>query len=189
MVQLANTDRHYGGLAIALHWLIAALIAALIAMGIYMVGLPDAGFDTKKIILILAHKEIGVSVLALGAIRLVWRQLNPLPALAPTVPEWQRVAAAFVHLWLYALMLGQPVTGWLMSSASGIPVDFLGLFTLPDLVQHDDELFARLRRMHDWLGLTMAALICLHAAAGFWHHFMLRDETLRKMLGLPVRSN
>jgi cytochrome b561 len=189
MVKLANTDRHYGGLAIALHWLIALLITALIAVGIYMVGLPDAGFDRKKIILILAHKEIGVSVLALAAIRVVWRQLNPIPALAETVPEWQQVAAAFVHLWLYALMLAQPVTGWLMSSASGIPVDLLGLFTLPDLLQHDDELFARLRWVHDWLGLAMGALICLHAAAGFWHHFVRRDETLRKMLGLRGRSN
>ena len=184
MVQLANTDRHYGGLAIALHWLIAVLITALVAVGIYMVGLPDAGFDRKKIILILAHKEIGVLVLMLVAIRLVWRQLNPLPALAETVPEWQQVAAAFVHLCLYAMMLAQPVIGWLMSSAAG-----LGLFTLPDLVQHDDELFARLRRMHDWLGLAMGALVCLHAAAGFWHHFMLRDETLRKMLGPPGRSH
>ena len=189
MLQLANTDRDYGGLAIALHWLIAVLITALVVVGIYMVGLPDTGFDTKKITLILVHKEIGVLVLVLATIRLVWRQLNPLPALAKTVPEWQRVAAAFVHLWLYALMLAQPVTGWLMSSAFGIPVDFLGLFTLPDLVQHDDELFARLRRMHDWLGLAMGALICLHVAAGFWHHFMLRDETLRKMLGLPGRGD
>jgi cytochrome b561 len=189
MVQLANTDRHYGGLAIVLHWLIAVLITALLAVGIYMVGLPDAGFDRKKIILILAHKEIGVLVLMLAAIRLVWRQLNPLPPLAETVPEWQQVAAAFVHLWLYGLMLAQPVTGWLMSSAAGIPVDFLGLLTLPDLVQHDDELFAQLRVMHDWLGLTMGALVLLHAAAGFWHHFMLKDETLRKMLGLPGRSD
>jgi cytochrome b561 len=189
MVQLANTERHYGSLAIVLHWLIALLITALIAVGIYMVGLPDAGFDDKKIMLILAHKEIGVLVLVLAAIRLVWRQLNPLPALAETVPEWQQIAAAFVHIWLYALMLAQPMTGWLMSSASGIPVDFLGLFTLTDLVQHDDELFARLRWMHDWLGLAMGALICLHAAVGVWHHFGLRDETLRKMLGLPGRSD
>jgi len=189
MLQLANTDRDYGGLAIALHWLIAVLITALVVVGIYMVGLPDTGFDRKKITLILVHKEIGVLVLVLATIRLVWRQLNPLPALAETVPEWQQVAAAFVHLCLYAMMLAQPVTGWLMSSAAGIPVDFLGLFTLPDLVQHDDELFTRLRRMHDWLGLAMGALVCLHAAAGFWHHFMVRDGTLRKMLGLPGRSH
>jgi cytochrome b561 len=64
----------------------------------------------------------------------------------------------------------------------------LGLFTLPDLVQRDDALFSGLRRMHDWLGLAMGALILLHAAAALWHHFMLRDETLRKMLRLPGRS-
>src|SRR5260370_2043562 len=140
IMQLVNSERHYGCMASMLHWVLAALIIALVALGIYMVRLPDIGFDTKKIILILIHKELGVLALALAALRLVWRQLNPLPRLAETVPEWQQVAAVFVHLCFYALMLAQPVTGWLMSSAPGIPVEFLGLFTLPDLVRHDDDL-------------------------------------------------
>jgi hypothetical protein len=90
MMKLSNTDQHYGTVAIALHWLIASLIVALVAMGIYMVRLPDVGFNSTKIILILVHKEIGVLVLALAAARLTWRLLNPLPGLVGTVPEWQR---------------------------------------------------------------------------------------------------
>jgi cytochrome b561 len=182
-MQLANTEQHYGGGAIALHWVMAVLIIALVGLGIYMVRLPDVGFDNKKIVLILVHKEMGVLALAVAALRLTWRQVNPLPPLVDTVPEWQQIAAVFVHLCFYALMLLQPVTGWLMSSASGIPVDFLGLFTLPKLVAHDDDLFGRLRDLHDWLGWAMAAFICLHAAAALRHHFMVRDETLRRMLG------
>lgn len=183
MIRMANTERQYGSLTIALHWLMAVLIGALVLLGIYMVRLADVGFDAKKITLILIHKEIGVLALALATFRLAWRQLNPLPRLAETVPEWQQVAAVFVHLCFYALMLAEPVTGWLMSSASSIPVDVLGLFTLPDLVPHDDDLFGRLRDLHDWLGWTMAAFISLHVAAALRHHFILRDETLRKMLG------
>jgi cytochrome b561 len=160
----------------------AVLIIALVGLGIYMVQLPDVGFNARKITLILVHKELGVLALAFATMRLAWRQLNPLPRLAETVPEWQQVAAVFVHLCFYALMVAQPVTGWLMSSASGIPVDFLGLFRVPDLVRHNDDLFARLRDLHDWLGWAMAALIGLHVAAALRHHFMLRDETLRRML-------
>jgi len=181
-MRLSNTNQHYGAAAIALHWLMAALIATLVAMGIYMVRLPDVGFDTTKITLILAHKEIGTLVLALVAARLAWRELNPLPRLTETLPEWQKVTAIFVHLCFYALMIALPITGLLMSSAAGIPVSFLGLFTLPDFVPHDEAVFAGLTRIHDWLGYTMAMFICLHAGAALRHHFLLRDETLRKML-------
>ena len=182
MTRLANTEQRYGAAAVVLHWLMAALIATLVALGIYMVRLPDAGFDAKKITLILIHKEIGMLALALVGVRLVWRQLNPLPRLAETLPDWQKVAAIFVHLSFYALMVGLPVTGWVMSSAAGIPVSFLGLFTLPDLVPHDDNLFGRLQQLHDWLGYLMAVFICVHAGAALRHHFMLGDNTLRKML-------
>lgn len=182
MMRLANTERHYGAAAIALHWLMAALLITLVVLGIYMVRLPDVGFDTKKIVLILIHKEVGTLALALVGARLAWRQLNPLPRLAETLPEWQKVAAIFVHLCFYALMFALPVTGWVMSSAAGIPVSFLGLFTLPDFVPHDDDLFRQLQQIHDWLGYTMAGFICVHASAALRHHFVLRDETLRKML-------
>ncbi|HEX3994394.1 MAG TPA: cytochrome b/b6 domain-containing protein [Acetobacteraceae bacterium] len=87
-MKLSNTDQHYGAAAIALHWLMAIFIVSLVAMGIYMVRLPDVGFNIKKIILILAHKEIGVLVLTLAGARLAWRLLNPLPGLVNTVPEW-----------------------------------------------------------------------------------------------------
>jgi cytochrome b561 len=182
-MQLANTQRRYGGAAILLHWLMAVLITALVGLGIYMVALPDVGFDEKKVMLILVHKEIGVVVMAIAVVRLAWRQVNPLPRLETTTPEWQQVAATFVHLSFYTLMLAQPIIGWLMSSAAGIPVDFVGLFTLPDLVHHNEDLFAQLRRLHDWLGYAVALLILLHAGAALRHHFILRDETLRKMLG------
>jgi cytochrome b561 len=182
-MRLANTERRYGGLAIALHWLMAALIVALVALGLYMVRLPDVGFDARKITLILVHKQLGLLVLALGVLRLAWRQVNPLPRLAGGVPEWQQIAAVFVHLCFYALILAQPISGWVMSSAAGIRVDFLGLFALPDLVSPDQELFRRLRLLHEWLGYALAALICGHAAAALRHHFLLRDDTLRKMLG------
>jgi cytochrome b561 len=181
-MRLTNNERRYGFAAITLHWIMAALIVTLVVLGIYMVLLPDVGFDMKKVELILIHKELGMFAWALALARLLWRQMNPLPRLAETLPEWQKVTAIFVHLCFYALMLSLPLTGWVMSSAAGIPVSFLGMFALPDLVDHDDDLFGTLRRAHDWLGYAMAALVCVHAGAALRHHFLFRDETLRKML-------
>ena len=183
MTRLANTDQEYGVVAMALHWFMAALLIALIALGIYMVRLPDVGFNKSKITLILVHKEIGILVLGAVGLRLAWRQINPLPELVPTVPDWQQIAAAFVHISLYAMMIAQPFIGWIMSSASGIPVDFLGWFTLPNLVSRDEALFQLLRNTHDWLGFVMAVLVGTHAGAALRHHFSLRDPTLRRMLG------
>lgn len=181
-----NTERRYGAVAIALHWLMAALLVGLVALGIYMTGLPDAGFDTKKITLILYHKEFGILALVLVALRLGWRFSNPLPRLVESLPEWQKVTARFVHLSFYALMFALPITGWVMSSAAGIPVSFLGSFDLPDLVSHNDHLFRVFIAIHKWLGYALIAFMFIHVGAALRHHFMLKDDTLRKMLpGAP----
>src|SRR6266545_6609400 len=118
MARIGNTQNSYGAAAIALHWLMAAILVALIVVGLYMVRLPDVGFDTTKIRLILYHKEVGILVFALATLRLAWRVTNALPRLVEHLPDWQKVVARFVHLCFYGLMLALPITGWLMSSAA-----------------------------------------------------------------------
>ena len=180
--RLKNTEQRYGAVAVLLHWLMALLLVALIALGLYMVSLPDVGFDSKKITLILYHKELGILALGLFAMRLAWRLGNVLPRLVATLPDWQKVIARFVHLCFYGLMFMLPVTGWLMSSAAGIPVSFVGLFDLPDLVSHDEYLFQTLIVIHKWLGYALIVLILIHVGAALRHHFLFKDETLKKML-------
>ena len=181
MTRLRNSEQSYGAVAIGLHWLMAALLIALLAMGLYMVGLPDVGFDTRKIALILFHKQLGMLALVLAVLRLAWRVGNALPSLVETLPDWQKVIARLVHLCFYALMLALPITGWLMSSAAGIPVSLFGLFDLPDLIAHDDYLFRAFIEAHRWLSYGLIAGIVIHAAAALGHHFLIKDETLRKM--------
>jgi cytochrome b561 len=111
-----------------------------------------------------------------------WRSANALPSLGTHMPAWQQFGARFVHLLLYALMFALPLTGWTMSSAAGIPVAFFGLFTLPDYVAHDELLFRALLAIHRWLGYGLALLLALHAGAALGHHFLLRDDTLKRML-------
>jgi len=166
----------------ALHWLMAILLTALVLLGLYMSGLPDVGFDTRKIMLILYHKELGLLALILAAPRLLWRVINALPRLVETLPDWQKVLARLVHLSFYALMFALPATGWLMSSAAGIPVSFFGLLTLPDFVARDDQLFRMFIQIHKWLGYALITCMLVHISAALRHHFLLRDATLKKML-------
>ncbi|MFM0342192.1 cytochrome b [Paraburkholderia fungorum] len=182
MTSIGNTEDHFGAVAILLHWSMAFLIIGLAALGLYMVTLPDVGFNTKKIMLILFHKEFGLLVLVLLAMRLAWRLTHVLPQLVVNLPDWQKIAARFVHLCFYALMFALPITGWLMSSAAGIPVSFFGLFTLPDFLPHDDYLFQRLISIHKWLGYMLILFISVHVGAALMHHFILKDDTLRRML-------
>jgi cytochrome b561 len=182
MAQIQNTEERYGTVAIVLHWLMAVLLIALVALGLYMVSLPDVGFDTKKIRLVLYHKELGLLALILVMVRLAWRLTNALPELVETLPDWQQVVARFVHLAFYGLMFALPITGWLMSSAAGIPVSVFGLLTLPDWVSQDDYLFQRFIEIHQWLGYALIVLIFIHAGAALRHHFLFKDDTLRKML-------
>jgi cytochrome b561 len=180
---LANTHEHYGAVAIGLHWLMAALLVVLVLLGLYMAGLPDAGFDKRKIVLVLTHKELGVYAFALASLRLAWRVGNALPSLVESMPEWQQVLARLVHLCFYALMFALPLSGWLMSSATDIPVTlFFGHLELPDLVRHDEPLFRLLMVVHRWLAYALIACFAVHAGAALAHHLMWRDDTLKKML-------
>jgi cytochrome b561 len=179
--RIENTPSGYGLVAVSFHWLVAALIIMLSVLGLYMVGLPDVGFSKEKILLILFHKELGMLILMLVALRWIWRLCNVLPELVGHLPDWQKITARFVHLCFYGLMFALPVTGWLMSSAAGIPVSFFGLFTLPDPIARDDALFRTLIDVHKFLGYVTIALIFVHAGAALRHHFHFEDDTLRKM--------
>ena len=179
-MRLLNTRERYGGVAILLHWLMAILLIGLAVLGLYMVSLPDVGFDTRKIELILYHKELGMIALALAALRLAWRISSALPRLVATLPDWQQVIARFVHLCFYGVMFALPITGWMMSSATGIPVNVVGL-QLPDLVSYDERWFQALIDIHRWLGYALVLLILVHAGAALRHHLVFKDETLKKM--------
>jgi cytochrome b561 len=182
MIQLPNSVQRYGAVAMLLHWLMALLLIALVMLGLYMAGLPDVGFDTRKIRLILYHKELGILALILAAPRFLWRFINALPRLVGTIPDWQKVLARLVHLCFYGLMFALPVTGWIMSSAAGIPVSVLGLFTLPDLTRPNENLFRTFIEIHKWLSYTLIVCMTAHIGAALRHHFMLKDATLKKML-------
>ncbi|TAN50386.1 MAG: cytochrome b [Methylococcaceae bacterium] len=169
----------YTATAIALHWLAALLIFTNFPLGVYM---HELALSPLKLKLVNYHKWLGVTIFLLTAMRLAWRAAHTPPPLPETIPPWQQRAAHGLHFLLYALLLAIPLSGWLMSSAKGVPVVYLGLVQLPDLVGKDKALGDLLAEIHEVLNFGLLALVGMHAAAALKHHFIDRDSTLRRML-------
>lgn len=178
-MQIKNTDVRYGVVAILLHWLMALLVIGLLMIGLYMADLP---FSMQKLTLYGWHKETGILVLMLAVQRIIWRLANVVPALPLTMPLWQKFAARAAHYAFYGFIVVMPLSGWCMSSAAGLPVSFFGLFVLPDLVPASESLRALFNEVHVCLAYALITLICIHTLAALWHHFIDKDDVLRKML-------
>jgi len=176
-MRIFNTRDRYGIVAILLHWIIATLMIGLLILGLYMVALP---ISLEKLKLYGWHKEYGFLVLALAIVRILWRLTNTTPALS--IPPLEEFAARSVHWIFYIFMFALPITGWLITSAAGLPASFFGLVTLPNLVSPNEELRQLFQEIHEWLGYALIAVIALHAAAAFKHHFINKDDILRRMI-------
>jgi len=175
------TDDHprYGVVAIALHWVVVALIIASWALGLYMVDLP---LSPQKLRYISWHKWLGVTIFLIAVCRVAWRVAHAAPPPPDSMPSWQRVAMGVSHLLLYFLPIAIPLTGWLFSSASGIPTVYLGWVQLPDLVANDKLFAEQLRQAHFSLNVTLFIIVCIHVAAALKHHIFDRDNVLVRML-------
>lgn len=172
-------NQAYTATAIRLHWLIALGLAGTFAVGVYMSGLP---LSPDKLKIYSWHKWAGVTIFLLALVRIGWRLAHRPPAPPAGMPHWQAVAAEAVHGLLYVLMLAIPLSGWLMSSAKGFQTVWFGLVPLPDLVGKNKELGETLTLVHVSLNFGMLALVLGHAGAALKHHFIDRDDVLRRML-------
>ncbi|KTC78607.1 cytochrome b [Legionella cincinnatiensis] len=175
-MQIKNSTTHFGIVAILLHWIIALLIIGLLALGLYMVPLP---WSPEKLKFYGWHKEYGFLVLFLAIFRIIWRMSNEMPELA--LPWLEKIAARSMHWAFYGFMFAMPITGWLITSSAGLPASFFGLFTLPNLVAPDENKRILFEWIHQWLGYALIAAICMHAAAALKHHFINKDDILRRM--------
>lgn len=174
---------HYSATAKWLHWVMAVLIFGALAMGFYMQGLP---FSPGKLQWYSWHKWLGVSLFCLVLLRLLWRFTHRPPALPGHMSGLERLAAHLGHIALYGLMLAIPLSGWLMSSAKGIPTVWFGVLPLPDLLDKNKEVGDALQTLHMVLNLTLLGVLLGHVGAALKHHFINKDEVLIRIL--PRRS-
>ena len=176
------TTQRYTGVAIGLHWLIGLMIVTSLGVGLYMVRLS---LSPDKLRLYSWHKWAGVTIFMLVLVRSLWRLTHPAPPLPDDVPVWQRKVAEATHYALYALMIVIPLTGWLMSSAKGFQTVYFGVVPIPDLLAKNEGLGETLALVHRYLNYTMIGLVIAHIAAALKHHFIDKDDILRRML--PAR--
>jgi cytochrome b561 len=179
--KLAPRPAWWSGFLISLHWLAGAVILLLLALGWVMVygGLDSATtFDLYQ-----WHKSFGFVALALTAPRLAARFVTRSPP-APDSPRWERRLAALTQGLLYVLTLGAILSGWLVVSASPLPVPtrFFDLFVIPNIAPPDLSLFAGAALAHRLAAWAIAVLVALHVAGALKHHFVDRDDVVTRML-------
>jgi cytochrome b561 len=177
-----NTSSSWGSLARGFHWLLGIAIIGMIASGWWMNHFPARAdrFFYRSI-----HADIGYVVLLLMVLRLIWRGLNPRPAL-PTA-RWQRIAANVSHWALYAVTILVAMLGWAHSGARTPNYsDWFGIFHVPQITSPDKAAAGAYEERHIFFAYVLLALIAIHLAAAVWHHFVRRDRVAARMIdGAP----
>lgn len=180
-----NTIERYGAVSQFLHWTVVVLVILQFVLGFTAAGMP---ISIQRLVLLVRHKSIGMTILALVLLRLTWRGFSPAPALPKEMPSLHKTAAHVSHVLLYALLICMPIVGWITSSASHLTVTWFGLFPFPNLVGPDAQLAKLAKATHATMAWLLLGVASLHALAALWHHFMLKDDVLRRMLPIRLRT-
>lgn len=159
-----------------LHWVMAALILAMLLIGVGMVTSLSAYGA-----LVALHRPLGILILVLALLRLANRRLHPPPPLPADLPAWQRRAAQASHVALYGLMLAMPLVGWAMLSAARYPVALVGPVVLPPILPRSPMLYAGLRSLHTILAYALFGVILAHVGAALLHGLIRRDGVFASM--------
>ena len=179
---IKNTLHSYGFLAKLLHWVVALFIIGLLIVGTLMTDLQGA-FKYKVYDI---HKAFGIIVLALVFIRFFWMLLNPKPLLPETMKPHEKLAAKLGHYSLYGLMFFIPFSGWIMSNSAGYGVSIFGVVNVPAIAAKSDALKDLAKEAHEISTSIIIILLGVHVAAALFHHFIKKDNVLKRML--PTHS-
>lgn len=189
-MQWRNTTDQYGSFGKLLHWLIAAgiVVQYLLAEAAEdREGSSVAAFSAAGV-----HNALGVTILALAAVRVVWRLFEIPPQRPPTMRRWEIALARTAHVAFYVLLFAIPLSGWALATADGQGLSFLGWFDLPQLqpvtqvplpwIEGGTLSKHQLEELHELLFNVLLGLASLHIAAALKHQFVDRDNVLRTML-------
>lgn len=172
----------YKKLSITLHWLMLGLFVGVYAC-VELKGYLPKGSEARGLLMGL-HGLFGTGIFALVWVRLLGR-LSPRPPIIPKSPAWQTAIAHLTHVSLYGLMIATPLLAWLMLAAGDKPFPYFG-FHLPAPLAVDPNFAKQLKYWHELIGTSGYWLIGLHALAGLFHHYWVKDNTLDRML---IRRN
>jgi cytochrome b561 len=175
-------DPVYSAVARKFHWITAAFVFTLMPVGIYMKYRGETtDFDALTDTLYSNHKLGGFILLWLIVARLTYRLIKGAPADVPTLSGVQKTIAHLTHWSMYALLLTVPMLGWIgvsLYSSLGLP----GGFNLPALTSPNEAAAKTAFFLHKICGIALAGLIAMHIGASLFHHFVVKDNVLRRML-------
>ncbi|MCS5708258.1 cytochrome b [Candidatus Berkiella cookevillensis] len=177
-MQLMNNEKRFGSLSKLLHWTIFVLYVIQYFLVYRREYFPKD--SPEKLQYILLHKSFGVCVLALGLFMLMWRHVGTRPSLPP-MPKIQVILAKIMHILLYLSMLVMPISGICMSMLSGRPVSVFGWFELPMLLAKNEALGGIFYKTHVFSSYAVIGLVAGHTLAALYHHFVNKDDVLKKM--------
>jgi cytochrome b561 len=187
-MNLRNTPSTYGAIHILLHWLVAGSVVGLFASGVWMVDLTyyDPWYNRAPAL----HKAFGIVLVVVMLIRLGWRWVNGVPEPEPGVRRWEAQAAHLVYIVLYLGVFAAAVSGYLIATAKGAPMEVFGLFSVPATIHGLPRQEDVAGEVHYLISYGLVGLAGLHAIAALKHHLIDRDATLLRMLGLkrPPRT-
>ncbi|MCI4660871.1 MAG: cytochrome b [Neomegalonema sp.] len=165
-----------------LHWLIALLVAGLLASGMIMEDLEwNAAEGALKNSLYFNHKSVGALLIGLMVLRLLSRLFSRAPAPEPDMPVLFKLAGGAGHLALYVLLIATPLLGWSATAAGDFPLPVFGLFELPKFLAKDADLSETLFEAHELAANLLLLVVIAHIGAAFFHLFIRRDGVFRRM--------
>ena len=176
-----SAEVRYTRVAIAFHW----ILAALILLNFVLVWTAEDASDAVKQQLMGIHFANGLLILVLTVLRIIWRLVNPAPPYVETLQTWEVALAKVINVLFYFLMIAIPFTGWAMVSAAsgGHSIGFFGLFGFPGLpFSKDRDTAGVFHEVHEVFAIAMLALFALHVAAALKHQLIDHDGTMRRML-------
>ena len=162
-----------------LHWITAVLILFMIPSGFMAANEWGGSWQDSLYDL---HKSIGALIIPLVMLRLIYRWVRPPARLPDDIQRIQRLVAATTHWALYALLVLQPLAGWIATSAYPAPVPLFGWITLPPLWFEDRALSDRLFSAHRFIGVAIASLVAVHVTGALYHHFVRKDRVRMRMI-------
>lgn len=178
----AHPAGQYGAIAKLFHWVTLSLMLVALPLGFVIQHVKD---DSKMGFYAL-HESAGLTILFVALARLAWRRLSPPPSLPHDMPKLMRTTSTAVHHALYALLILQPLLGFLATNAWGFPMRgaaaYLGFIELPKFMEAWEGLAKILSLLHSIGGWLLVVLIALHIAGALFHHAIRRDGTLMRMI-------
>lgn len=176
---MQSAPEKFGRVAILFHWVMAVGVIAAVAFGLGTVYIDDTRTSRSAL---AVHQTIGFVMMLLAFGRLYWRLTHKPPAPIAGLPRGQRIAASITHGTLYLFLLGMPLSGYIGLAARGRPIEVFGLFELPLLAPRSFDLSANAQSLHYYAQFAMYAIVALHVLAALYHHFIVKDDVLRRML-------